>query len=179
MNQFQRAKSGAIFTGVVLCIAGAVLLFFPEALTKMVTYLASILLLCMGIGQIIGYFRTSPGEGRYGGGLVAGVCLVVAALVIFFRSDVVVSVIPVILGIIIVLSGVAKLQNAIDLARLKARQWTTALAIAILNLVFGVIIIFNPFSTAMALLQFVGIGLIYSGLFDVISILYLSKQMKE
>ena len=43
------------------------------------------------------------------------------------------------------------------LARMKARRWTTVLATACLNLILGGVIIFNPFSTAMTLLRFVGI----------------------
>lgn len=179
MNIFQRVKNGIMISGVFLVLAGLVLLFFPEVTTKTIAYLAAALLLFMGIAQIIGYFRSDPGMGRYSGGLVLGIFLIVIGLMIYYKSEAVISIIPVILGVIIVISGAAKLQQAIDLARMKVNRWSTVLVIALLNIVLGGVIIFNPFSTVMTLLRFVGIGLIYSGLSDIISTLYLSHQAKD
>ena len=70
-------------------------------------------------------------------------------------------------------------HQAVDLARMKARRWTTVLATACLNLILGGVIIFNPFSTAMTLLRFVGIGLLYSGISDIVSTLYISRETKN
>lgn len=168
-----------LISGIFLVAVGLVLLFFPEGTTRMIAYIAAVLLLVMGISQIISYLRSDPGMGRYNSSLVAGIMLVIAGLIIYFRAAAVISIIPVILGIIIVISGVAKLQQAVDLARMKVSRWSTVLVISLLNIVLGVVIIFNPFSTVMTLLRFVGIGLIYSGLSDVIATIYLSRQTKD
>lgn len=179
MNIFQRVKNGIMISGVFLILAGLVLLFFPEATTKTIAYMSAALLLLMGVAQIIGYFRNEPGMGRYSGGMVLGIFLIVIGLLIYYKSETVISIIPVILGVIIVISGVAKLQQAIDLARMRMSRWSTVLVIALLNIVLGGVIIFNPFSTVMTLLRFVGIGLIYSGLSDIISTLYVSHRTRD
>lgn len=158
MNIFQKIKSGMLISGAVLIVAGLVLLFFPVTTTKMIAYIAAAMLLFMGIGQVIGYFRYEPGSGRYSSGLVLGIFLMIVGLLIYYKAEVVVSIIPIILGVVILFSGFSKLQQAVDLARMKARRWTTVLATACLNLILGGVIIFNPFSTAMTLLRFVGIG---------------------
>ena len=157
-----------LISGAVLIVAGLVLLFFPVTTTKMIAYIAAAMLLFMGIGQVIGYFRYEPGSGRYSSGLL-----------IYYKAEVVVSIIPIILGVVILFSGFSKLQQAVDLARMKARRWTTVLATACLNLILGGVIIFNPFSTAMTLLRFVGIGLLYSGISDIVSTLYISRETKN
>lgn len=179
MNIFRKAKSGMLISGVVLILAGVILLFFPEAMTKTIAYMAAILLICMGIAQIIGYLRYDPGMGRYSSGVVLGGFFIILGLLVYYKAEALISIIPIILGIIIVVSGVAKLQQAIDLARMKASRWSTVLAGALLNIILGGVIVFNPFSTVMTLLRFVGIGLIYSGLSDIIATLYLSHQMKD
>ena len=63
MNIFQKIKSGMLISGAVLIVAGLVLLFFPVTTTKMIAYIAAAMLLFMGIGQVIGYFRYEPGSG--------------------------------------------------------------------------------------------------------------------
>lgn len=125
------------------------------------------------------YFRYEPGSGRYSSGLVLGIFLMIVGLLIYYKAEVVVSIIPIILGVVILFSGFSKLQQAVDLARMKARRWTTVLATACLNLILGGVIIFNPFSTAMTLLRFVGIGLLYSGISDIVSTLYISRETKN
>lgn len=179
MNIFQRIKSGVMISGIVLLAAGIILLFFPEAMTKTIAYVTAVMLILMGISQIIGYLCSEPGRGRFSGGMAAGICLLIAGFLIYFRAEAVISVIPIILGIIIVISGVAKLQQAVDLARMKAPRWSTVLATAILNMILGGVIIFNPFSTVMTLLRFVGLGMIYSGLSDIGASIYLSRQTKD
>ena len=179
MNIFQKIKSWMLISGAVLIVAGLVLLFFPVTTTKMIAYIAAAMLLFMGIGQVIGYFRYEPGSGRYSSGLVLGIFLMIVGLLIYYKAEVVVSIIPIILGVVILFSGFSKLQQAVDLARMKARRWTTVLATACLNLILGGVIIFNPFSTAMTLLRFVGIGLLYSGISDIVSTLYISRETKN
>lgn len=179
MNIFRKAKSGMLISGAVLIIAGLILLFFPEAMTKTIAYVAAVLLVCMGIAQIIGYLKYDPGTGRYSSGVVLGGFFIVLGLLVYYKAEAIISIIPIILGIIIVISGVGKLQQAVDLARIKAGRWSTVLAGALLNIILGGVIVFNPFSTVMTLLRFVGIGLIYSGLSDVIATLYLSRQMRD
>lgn len=179
MNIFQRAKNGILISGVFLIIVGLVLLFFPEETTRMIAYIAAVLLLVMGVSQIIGYLRSDPGMGRHNSSLVAGIFLVIAGLIVYFRAEAVISIIPIILGIIIAISGVAKLQQAVDLARMKVSRWSTVLAVSLLNIILGVVIFFNPFSTVMTLLRFVGIGLVYSGVSDVIATLYLSRRTRD
>lgn len=179
MNIFQKIKSGVMISGVVLVIAGIVLLFFPEAMTKTIAYVTVVVLILMGIGQIIGYLCSEPGRGSFRGGMAAGICLLIAGILIYFRAEAVISIIPIILGVIIVISGIARLQQAVDLARMKAQRWSTVLATAILNIILGGVIVFNPFSTVMTLLRFVGVGMIYSGISDIIATIYLWNQTQD
>ena len=53
------------------------------------------------------------------------------------------------------------------------------IVLAILSIVAGFVIVFNPFTTVNVLFMFIGIGLIYSGISDVVTTLYVSYQMKE
>ena len=61
MNIFRKAKSGMLISGVVLILAGVILLFFPEAMTKTIAYMAAVLLICMRSSyQAVGGWSFAP-----------------------------------------------------------------------------------------------------------------------
>ena len=49
----------------------------------------------------------------------------------------------------------------------------------VINVIFGVVLIANPFQTVILLFQLVGAGLIFSGITDCITVVYVADRMKE
>ena len=47
-----------------------------------------------------------------------------------------------------------------------------------LSLVFGVLILINPFGTAELLFRIIGIALIYNGVSDLLTVFYFSKKTR-
>ena len=54
----------------------------------------------------------------------------------------------------------------------------TVLVIAILSLVFGILILINPFGTAELLFRIIGIALIYNGVSDLLTVFYFSRKTR-
>lgn len=71
-----------------------------------------------------------------------------------------------VLGLFVVVAGLMKIQNAVDLRRWGAARWSTVLAVGILTTLVGAVTLMHPFSTAMALLRFLGICLLVSAVLD-------------
>ncbi len=97
-----------------------------------------------------------------------------------FRSEWFVITFPVITmlyGIIVLIAGLKKVQWTFDLLRIKRGNWFVVGLSAILSVIFGVIIIKNPFSSTAILWQFTGVVFIVEAIFDIISII-LSKNNK-
>ena len=46
-------------------------------------------------------------------------------------------------------------------------------------MVLGVVLVLNPFDTAIVLFRIIGVGLIFSGVSDLVTSLYMAKKVKN
>ncbi|MDE6517337.1 MAG: ATP-binding cassette domain-containing protein, partial [Acetatifactor sp.] len=76
----------------------------------------------------------------------------------------------------IMVSGLFKLQGALDVQRMGGNA-VLILGLAVVNVVIGILMVINPFESAMLLYRLLGAGLLFSGLTDMASTLYLSSKM--
>ena len=111
--------------------------------------------------------------------LIKGLVIVCIGIFICVKSELVVSVLPVVLGIGVVLSGILKLQHAFDLKRMGFDTWVRIGLTSAVNIFIGLIVILNPFSTVAWLMRLVGIGFLFSGVTDLITTIYVSKKASE
>lgn len=175
----KKLKNASILYGLVLIIAGLVLTFFPEITAKSIAYTIGIVAIIIGAFFIIRYFHTQPGYIGENRGLVSGFVVIIFGILIFVKSEMIISIIPIILGFIVTTSGLNTLQQGIDLARVNGKGWGAVILMAVINIVVGVVVLCNPFSTATLLIRIIGIGMVYSGITDILISLYLSKQIKK
>ena len=72
-------------------------------------------------------------------------------------------------------NGINKLQWAVDALRLDQKYWYLAMIGAGLTLVFGALIVFNPFTTTSVLWTFIGISLIIEAVLDILCFVFGKK----
>ena len=107
---------------VALLICGLVLLLVPELALVTIANVIGILVIIIGAFFLIGYFlRKELAAGN--NDLIKGLVIVCIGIFICVKSELVVSVLPVVLGIGVVLSGILKLQHAFDLKRMGFDTW--------------------------------------------------------
>lgn len=163
---------------VALLICGLVLLLMPELTLVTIANVIGILVIMIGAFFLIGYFlRKELAAGN--NDLIKGLVIVCIGIFICVKSELVVSVLPVVLGIGVVLSGILKLQHAFDLKRMRFDTWVRIGLTAAVNIFIGLIVILNPFSTVAWLMRLVGIGFLFSGVTDLITTIYVSKKASE
>ena len=163
---------------VALLICGLVLLLMPELTLVTIANVIGILVIIIGAFFLIGYFlRKELAAGN--NDLIKGLVIVCIGIFICVKSELVVSVLPVVLGIGVVLSGILKLQHAFDLKRMGFDTWVRIGLTAAVNIFIGLIVILNPFSTVAWLMRLVGIGFLFSGVTDLITTIYVSKKASE
>ena len=81
-------------------------------------------------------------------------------------------------GVVILLTGLTKLQWMVDIIRMKRRRWLLAAVSAAISILCGVVIITSPFSTTAVLWAFTGISLIMEAVFDMISAIFGNREKK-
>ncbi len=174
MSKVDRSM-GNILTCIAEIIIGILLLINPVVFTLGIIKTLGVVLAIMGIFNIVGYFRTAPEEAAQGSGLVKGLLFIGGAFVCLFKTQWLIAAFPlitVLYGIIILITGIGKLQWAVDLLRLKQKHWYMDLIGAVLSVIFAVVILMNPFTSTGVLWTFIAISLIVEAIMDILTFIF-------
>ena len=175
-------KSNRTIMNLIICISeiliGVLLLIDPVGFTSAVLMILGIALMILGAWKTVSYFRTSPEAAAQNGGLVVGIVCVLLGAFCVFRWEwflVTFPVLTVVYGVITLINGINKVQWAVDLLRLKQRFWFVSLIGAALTLVFGILILTNPFTTTAILWTFIAVTLIAEAALDIVTFILARK----
>lgn len=168
-----------LLTSVLYIILGIVTIVIPDTMIRTLGYLVGILFILAGAVSMICYLLRDPGQNFYRNDFGYGLVGIAVGVLFLYKVEWITSLIPVILGILVLASGCGKLQNVIDMKRADCGNWLAVLILAAVNVVFGAVLIANPFDTVILLFQLVGAGLIFSGITDCITVFYVTGRLKD
>lgn len=177
MRIFKEMKRTAIISSAIYIIVGLILAFFPDSTARTIGYAFATVILVAGLGFLYRFVTKGNEYAFVGNELAIGVILIIASVFIYLNVDSVISIIPVLLGIVIFVSGITKMQNAIGLHNMKYNGSTAVFVLAILNILFGIVLIINPFGAVTTLIMLLGIGLIFSGITDFVTTWLITKNV--
>lgn len=173
-------------SSLLLClfeiVVGILLLLNPVAFTTGIIVACGILLLLLGLGSAVKYFRTSPEEATEGQELAKGLMLLTAGGFCALRSQwflVTFPVLSVIYGIMILVAGLGKIQWTVDLLRMKKKKWFLAAVSAVVSIVCAVVILNSPFTSSAVLWMFTGISLIVEAVLDLVTLFLNGRKPRE
>ena len=156
-------------------LIGILLLVDPLGFTSSVLLLLGAILTIVGIAKIVTYFRLEAQLASQNGGLVTGLLLVLLGLFCIFKWEWFLMTFPVltaIYGVITLVNGINKVQWSIDLLRFKQRYWFIAMIGAALTLIFGIIILLNPFTSTTILWTFIAVAMIVEAILDIVALIF-------
>lgn len=173
-------KWNLVLAALAYVVLGVVLLIWPDTTGNVLCTLLGILLLGYGIFQIIGFF--TRGDEGWGSGavyLLAGLCAVALGVFALSSPEKVLSILPVALGAVVVVDSCMSLKRSFQLKELGMERWWVIALLAVVTLVFGLVVMFNPFRSAMLVTRIVGGVLIYQGISDLVAVGRLSYYGKR
>lgn len=175
----KRMKTKLLLLSVLGILIGIVLIAFPETTMITVGYVFAGCLIILGIVYIIAYFKKDIMEAYYQHDLVIGLVLILIAVCSILKVVMLIELIPVIMGILVFTNGIIKLQHAIDLKRANFRGWVYVLVFASLCMVIGIILLAEPFETIKLFMRLIGVGFVFGGITDIITLYFLTKCIKD
>ena len=117
------------FGGILMCLAeiliGILLLINPLGFTSGIIMGLGVLLLVMGAMSVVSYFRTSAAEAARQQSLAKGLGLMLTGAFCALKSEWFIAAFPlltVIYGVIILVTGLVRIQWTVDTLRLKKGQ---------------------------------------------------------
>ena len=108
-----------------------------------------------------------------------GVVLILVGILIIYQKAVVQTLIPFIVAIVIIVDGFGKLQDGIDAKRLGYDKSYIYVFFAAISIIVGLVVMFNLVETSHLLFQILGVGLVYCGLSDFISVIFIAKRVQK
>jgi len=81
--------------------------------------------------------------------------------------------------VVILVTGITKLQWTVDIIRMKRSKWFWMAISAAISILCGITVITNPFSTTAVLWMFIGISLIVDAVFDMIGGIFGNRETRE
>ena len=179
MSLLKQLKWNLILLAVIFIALGIVLILWPGATMKTICYLLAAMLLAIGVVSLINYLRKDISGIIYRYDLVVGLCAILGGILVIVKVDKLTDLIPAVLGFLVTMCGIMKMQNSVDMLRLGHGTWHVAFAMAIVNIVAGIVLLMNPFEAAQILIMCLGIALVYSGITDLYVTISISRRLSR
>ena len=132
-----------------------------------------------GMFFILKYVKKDIKNDFYSHDFVTGVFLIIIGCIIYIRVNVLTDFFQPVLGLIVLYSGVVKLQTAFDLMRMKFTTWKMVLILSVVNILISVVLLLRPGFLAKITFLVVGIALIYSGVSSLVASHFFQKGVKK
>lgn len=167
----QAAKLGYIVISVLLCVLGIVLIVAPDFSVSLLCWIGGLLLILFGIVKIIGYYSRDLYRLAFQHDLAFGILMMALGVILIVRSDIVMNVFCIFLGICILADALLKIQTAMDARTFGIRRWWLIFTVAVLTGAVGFLLVLRPSESARAIAVLLGAALIFEGLLNLITIL--------
>ena len=169
MGTFVEGMKKNYFISAILTIAlGAVLVIWPDWSGRILCYLLGAALILMGGIQLIVCIRAER-IGFYSKfSMLMNIILILLGVWVCIRPDTVLSLVPVIIGIVMLIHGCMDLQFTMDIKHAGSGKWWIALIFALVTLTLGVFLVMHPFLAFEITMLIISIGLLYDGISDLV-----------
>ena len=175
------AKISKFATSIAYILIGVVLIMWPNKVEDVICSVLAACVVVVGLAKLIGYSVTKV-ESRISNdtnGFAIGISLVILGIFLWLKGTIIIAIIPFLLGLMITYKGLEGVQNVLNFKKFGYGVNKPVLIVSLVITAFGVLVMMNPFSTANFLFMMLGIGLLVSGLADLISDIIFSRQIKK
>ena len=167
----------SIVFSLLFIVTGVFLLLKPETAINIVCYVLGVILVLWGVVSIIQFFSDKSSDNYLSISFIFGAFVFIFGIIILIKPSIIASIVPLLLGVWMVINGVTKLSYSLSVYKVSKNIFS--IIGALLIVIFGVTLIFNPFEGAKALTQIIGIALIVYSLLDLAESISISISLKS
>lgn len=164
-----------ISSGVILVLG--LLLFFKSSVTLMgISYIFGGLIIAIGVLAIVRFISNNHSDISNQLNIVYGIICIISGIFFIEKPEIIGSIIPVVMGIGIIISSSLKIQQSFNLKSLNSSYFFWSFLTALLSLICGVVLLFNPFKGAVIITKVIGIFLVMYAILDICNTIVLKKS---
>ena len=179
MNLLKKAKAGYLVISILYIVLGICLVAFPDKSLETICLVIGIIALAAGIYKVISSLLQKSRRFSANLDLISGIFSIAAGAILIARPSFITNLFPVIIGIVVIIDSAFKLQTAFELRADRSKHWWSVLLVAAVGLVFGFLLVFNPFEANRIALIFVGISIIIDGIENLWTVFFVKSLVRK
>ena len=181
VNQEKKGRISWLPIGLSLSfiLLGALLIFIPALKPLHICYVLDGIAIAIGIVLIVHYFMTEAYKNVQRYGFSLGAILLLFGAIGLVKAQAISLYLLTLIGALLLMGAVIKLQNALDLKLLKDPYWYIWFLIAIVFAVLAAVVLLNPFGNQEDLEAFSQIVLFVDGIVSLVGTLYLFRRIRK
>ena len=169
---------GQIVTSIIYVALGACLVFMPVSTVNVICkFVFGILLILVGLYHILIYVAEKLNSTIFD--LFSGGILMVLGIFLFMNPQIVVKLLPILLGTFILVDSIWTLKGSLKLKKRGAGSWKFLLIGSVIFIGLGISLVVNPFTMVKYTVIFAGWIFLCNGVIDLIYLILLRKGLKE
>ena len=161
---------------LLVLLMGVVFVIWPGAVIRTIAQMIGFILILIGVSQLVGKLFSNVNKSS---GMLVGALIAVVGFWIWINPGRAASIIPVIVGVILVIHGVQNISLAFISRGYGMARWGVILFGGILNLLCGIACIAYAFGVVALGIRIVGIMLIYDGISSMLTVTRVNRYERE
>ena len=161
-EKMKKVRLHVTFSALLTVALGIVIMLNPTATVLMIAKAVGVIILIAGAVMLLGSLFDSSGAKT--SGIVVGAIIAVIGLWVLLRPSRAASIIPAVVGVIMVLQGIEDLEMAFKTKSASGAKWAWSLLVGVANIVFGVLCVVKGLGVISFGMMFVGGMLVFDGI---------------
>lgn len=167
-------KNLSVITMIASFITGIILIAKPEQSVQFICIIFGAVMILLGIGSLVSYFTKMKLTLL----AVIGILTIIIGVMICVRYERLVSAVIFLFGLFVTVSGVVDFVSALDARKNNLKSWIFSLVMSIGVTILGLIVLINPFDSAILLTRLLGLSLLIYTVLDLITFIQVRKIFK-
>lgn len=174
----KKMRMSYLITAILFIVSGIILITWPQTTLDIICYGLGALILIYGAFQIYTYVKGRAEKLGYHMNLISGLIACGIGLFMLLKSEIVISILPFIVGFTLLLDSLLKFKHAYDLKKVHYEGFKWIFVLGSFTLLLACLLMYNPFDAATSMVMFMGICLVVDGLAECWTLFCVNKYMK-
>ena len=175
----KRIFRASVIASILLFGFGLILILNSEGFIKSISTIIGIILLIIGVLPVVDFFRYRRDDAVTGISLISGIFSIVCGLMFLLNENMLMILIPVLIGVWMIINGINKFQFAFKLKDQEEKSWIITFIFSIVIMVCGGYFIINPIKGSQIVSQTLGIIICIYAVLDIVDCILIKIKYDE
>lgn len=176
-ERFNQTINSIIISSVLAFIIGLIMAVFPKISIETISMLVSAYIITQGIVLIYLDIKAAKYFIPFDG-LLIGIVSILMGIILICKPEILPLVFAIVIGIWMISSSINNIKIGLTLSKTPL-PWIQIVLLGFLDLIVGLIMIFNPFEATVSLTLFAGIMLMIYSVINIIDMIIIKKDIEK